>query len=109
VLYNDPTFWKRDFDFDTFDLGIINEGYLRSLEVSGGVHGAHGLNAWKQLSAVFKDSPNEEHFHIVVHRSGECKCLLTMADLTAFRNGSCRQDLKRKRQPPSTFSTSVTI
>jgi Crinkler effector protein N-terminal domain len=69
-----PTFWKSDLDLDTFDLGIIDEGYLKGLKINGGAHGVHGLNAWKLLSAVFTDSPKDEHLHIIVHRSSECNC-----------------------------------
>ena len=78
-------------------------------EVNGGIHGEHGLKGWEKLSEVFTDSLNDKHLHIIVHRSSECECLLTAADLTTFHNGSCRQDLKRKRQPPSTFFMSATI
>jgi hypothetical protein len=106
---DDPTFWKDDLNLGTFDLGIVDEGYLKGLEVNVGAHGEHGLKGWEQLSEVFSDSPKDKHLHIIVHRSGECKCLLTTADLTTFHHGSCRQDLKRKRQPPSTFSMSATI
>lgn len=101
--------WKDDLDLDTFDLGIIDEGYLKGLEVNGGIHGEHGLKGWEKLSEVFTDSLNDKHLHIIVHRSSECECSLTAADLTTFHNGSCRQDLKRNRQPPSTFFMSATI
>ena len=109
ISADDLTFWKDDLDLNTFDLGIIDEGYLKGLEVNGGAHGEHGLNAWKLLSTVFTDSLKADHLHIIVHRSGECNCSFTTADLTTFLNDSYRQDLKRKRQRPSTFSMSATI
>jgi hypothetical protein len=71
---------KVGLDLDTFDLGIVDEGYLKGLEVNGGAHGAHGLNAWERLSEVFTDSPMDKYLHVIMHRSGECKCLLTTAD-----------------------------
>jgi Crinkler effector protein N-terminal domain len=44
ISADDRTFWKSDLDLDTFDLGIIDEGYLKGLESNSSVH---GLNAWK--------------------------------------------------------------
>jgi hypothetical protein len=43
-----------------------------------------------KLLKVFTDAPEEEHLHIVVKRPpGECKRLLTMADLTTlFQNAA---------------------
>jgi Crinkler effector protein N-terminal domain len=66
ISADDRTFWKSDLDLDTFDLGIIDEGYLKGLESNSSVH---GLNAWKLLSAVFTESPKDGHLHIIVHCS----------------------------------------